>query len=29
MHFGCDIWYAIVSVSPSGVEDEYAQRMAK
>jgi len=25
-HFGCDIWYAIVSVSPSGVEDEYAQK---
>ena len=25
-HFGCDIWCAIVSLSPSGVEDEYAQR---
>lgn len=22
---GCEIWYAIVSMSPSGVEDEYAQ----
>ncbi len=26
MESGCDIWYAIVSMSPSGVEDEYAQR---
>jgi hypothetical protein len=26
MQSGCDIWYAIVSLSPSGVEDEYAQR---
>jgi LmbE family N-acetylglucosaminyl deacetylase len=26
MQSGCDIWYAIVSSSPSGVEDEYAQR---
>ena len=26
MRSGCDIWYAIVSMSPSGVEDEYAQR---
>ncbi len=26
MQSGCDIWYAIVSVSPSGVEDEYVQR---
>jgi LmbE family N-acetylglucosaminyl deacetylase len=25
-YFGCDIWYAIASMSPSGVEDEYAQR---
>ncbi len=24
---GCDIWYAIASLSPSGVEDEYAQRI--
>lgn len=23
---GCDIWWAIVSLSPSGVEDEYARR---
>lgn len=23
---GCDIWYAIASMSPSGVEDDYAQR---
>jgi LmbE family N-acetylglucosaminyl deacetylase len=23
---GCDIWYAIASMSPSGVEDEFAQR---
>jgi len=26
MQSGCDIWYAIVSLSPSGVEDEYARR---
>lgn len=26
MQCGCDIWYAIVSISPSGVRDEYAQR---
>jgi LmbE family N-acetylglucosaminyl deacetylase len=26
MQSGCDIWYAIASLSPSGVEDEYAQR---
>jgi LmbE family N-acetylglucosaminyl deacetylase len=26
MQSGCDIWYAIVSMSPSGVEDEYAQK---
>ena len=26
MRSGCDIWYAIASLSPSGVEDEYAQR---
>lgn len=26
MRSGCDIWYAIASMSPSGVEDEYAQR---
>jgi len=26
MHLGCDIWTTIVSISPSGVEDEYAQR---
>jgi len=25
MQSGCDIWYAIASLSPSGVEDEYAQ----
>lgn len=25
MRSGCEIWYAIVSMSPSGVEDEYAQ----
>lgn len=24
MRSGCEIWYAIVSMSPSGVEDEYA-----
>jgi len=23
---GCDIWYAIASLSPSGVEDDYARR---
>ena len=26
MRLGCDIWITIVSMSPSGVEDEYAQR---
>jgi len=26
MQSGCDIWYAIASLSPSGVEDKYAQR---
>lgn len=26
MQSGCDIWYAILSLSPSGVGDEYAQR---
>jgi len=26
MQSGCDIWYAIASMSPSGVEDEYAYR---
>lgn len=26
MRSGCDIWYAIASLSPSGVEDEYVQR---
>lgn len=26
MQSGCDIWYAIASLSPSGVEDEYARR---
>ena len=26
MQSGCDIWYAIASLSPSGVEDEYVQR---
>lgn len=26
MQSGCDIWYTIASLSPSGVEDEYAQR---
>jgi LmbE family N-acetylglucosaminyl deacetylase len=26
MRSSCDIWYAIASMSPSGVEDEYAQR---
>ena len=26
MRLGCDIWTTIVSISPSGVEDEYAQR---
>lgn len=26
MRLGCDIWTTIVSMSPSGVEDEYAQR---
>ena len=26
MQSGCDIWYAIATLSPSGVEDEYAQR---
>ncbi len=26
MQSGCDLWYAIASLSPSGVEDEYAQR---
>ncbi len=26
MRSGCEIWYAIVSMSPSGVEDEYALR---
>jgi len=25
MQSGCEIWYAVVSMSPSGVEDEYAQ----
>jgi LmbE family N-acetylglucosaminyl deacetylase len=25
-HVGCDIWYTIASLSPSGVEDEYIQR---
>ncbi|MBS3907337.1 MAG: PIG-L family deacetylase [Syntrophaceae bacterium] len=25
-HSGCDIWTTIVTMSPSGVEDEYAQR---
>ncbi|OHE22589.1 MAG: hypothetical protein A3J94_01715 [Syntrophus sp. RIFOXYC2_FULL_54_9] len=24
MHFGCDLWYTAVSMSPSGVEDRYA-----
>ena len=27
MQSGCEIWYAVVSLSPSGVEDEYAQRI--
>ncbi len=26
MQSGCDIWYAIACMSPSGVEDKYAQR---
>jgi LmbE family N-acetylglucosaminyl deacetylase len=26
MHFGCDLWYTIVSMSPSGVEDRYAKK---
>jgi LmbE family N-acetylglucosaminyl deacetylase len=26
MHYGCEIWYTIVSMSPSGVEDRYAQQ---
>jgi LmbE family N-acetylglucosaminyl deacetylase len=26
MRSGCDIWYAIARLGPSGVEDEYAQR---
>jgi len=26
MHFGCDLWYTIVSMSPSGVEDQYAKK---
>ncbi len=26
MRLGCDIWATIVTMSPSGVEDEYAQR---
>jgi LmbE family N-acetylglucosaminyl deacetylase len=26
MRLGCDIWTTIVTMSPSGVEDEYAQR---
>ena len=26
MQSGCDIWHAIVSMSPSGVEDQYAQK---
>ncbi len=26
MQSGCEIWYAIANLSPSGVEDEYAQR---
>ncbi len=26
MHSGCDIWYTIVSMSPSGVEDRYAKK---
>lgn len=29
MQSGCDIWYAIASMSPSGVEDEYARRRQK
>jgi len=26
MHYGCEIWYTIVSMSPSGVEDPYAKK---
>ena len=26
MHSGCDIWYTIISMSPSGVEDQYAKK---
>jgi len=26
MQSGCDIWYTIASLSPSGVEDEYAKK---
>jgi LmbE family N-acetylglucosaminyl deacetylase len=26
MHYGCEIWYTIVSMSPSGVEDQYAEK---
>lgn len=26
MHSGCDIWYTIVSMSPSGVENRYAEQ---
>ena len=29
MQSSCDIWYTIVSLSPSGVEDGYAQRRRK
>jgi len=29
MHSGCDIWYTVASMSPSGVEDEYAQKWQK
>lgn len=28
-HYGCDIWYTIACMSPSGVEDEYAERWGK
>jgi len=26
MHSGCEIWYTIISMSPSGVEDRYAKK---
>lgn len=29
MHSGCDIWYSIISTSPSGVEDDYAKKWGR